>query len=278
MNAPSKIPDGLAPGAKSRHDDFVAIHVSQTETIHFAGSFLSWHRYFIYSFERALQYECGYQGTLPYWNWGKTAKDPLNSPHMNGDKYSQGGNGVWDYHNCTSPIPGCAYCIPVVEGRRGGCVETGPYAGRMCNISATSPSLVAADVPVAGTNLSCGPRCIRRNISPNITATFSTDAKHLDLWTNSNYQTGIGLWQDRLQGKPFDQCDPGQHGAGHFTWAAHPGGDIDATLTLLDDPLSRNATVGDIPGLMYAAPAAMPPSAIKNHVSSVVGPYCYIYI
>ncbi|ORY68344.1 uncharacterized protein BCR38DRAFT_130468 [Pseudomassariella vexata] len=313
MDSPSKIPAGDAPGAKSRYDDFVAIHVNQTETIHFTGSFLSWHRYYMYSFERALRDECGYAGYLPYWNWGKTSKDPMNSPHMNGDQYSQGGNGIWAPHNCTSPVPGCEYCIPVVEGRGGGCVETGPYVGRMCNISATSPSLVAPDAPVAGTKLSYAPRCIRRDISPNITATFSTDAKHLDLLTNPLYQDSIGPYQDRLQGKPFDQCDPGQHGAGYFTWAADPGGDvyntpndplfwlhhggidrswwiwqnqkptdrafmIDGTLTLLNDPPSRNATVEDILDLMYAAPADTPPFAIKNHVSSVAGPYCYIYL
>ena len=74
MAAPSKIPPGEAPGAKSRYDDFVAMHINQTLSIHFTGYFFSWHRYFIWSFEKALQDECGYKGYLPYWNWGKSAK------------------------------------------------------------------------------------------------------------------------------------------------------------------------------------------------------------
>jgi hypothetical protein len=74
MAAPSKIPPGLAPGAKSRYDDFVVTHVNQTLTIHFTGSFFAWHRYYIWSFERALRQECDYDGYLPYWNWGKSAQ------------------------------------------------------------------------------------------------------------------------------------------------------------------------------------------------------------
>lgn len=32
--APSKFPAGKYPGVKSRYDDFVAVHVNQTGTIH----------------------------------------------------------------------------------------------------------------------------------------------------------------------------------------------------------------------------------------------------
>lgn len=39
--------------------------MNQTLTIHYTGTFLSWHRYFIYLFEQALRDECGYQGNLP---------------------------------------------------------------------------------------------------------------------------------------------------------------------------------------------------------------------
>lgn len=74
MRAPSKIPAGEVPGAKSRYDDFVGMHVNQTLFIHFTGSFFAWHRYFVWSYERALRDECGYKDYLPYWNWGKSAK------------------------------------------------------------------------------------------------------------------------------------------------------------------------------------------------------------
>lgn len=55
----------MAPGAKTRFDDFVATHINQTLSIHYTGNFLSWHRYFTYLYEEALRNECGYTGTQP---------------------------------------------------------------------------------------------------------------------------------------------------------------------------------------------------------------------
>jgi len=34
FNSPSKLPAGVAPGAKNRYDDFVVTHILQTLTIH----------------------------------------------------------------------------------------------------------------------------------------------------------------------------------------------------------------------------------------------------
>ncbi|KAF3037027.1 hypothetical protein E8E11_005851 [Didymella keratinophila] len=50
------------PGAKNRYEDFVAQHVNQTIAIHGTGDFLSWHRYFVHGYEKALREECGYTG------------------------------------------------------------------------------------------------------------------------------------------------------------------------------------------------------------------------
>lgn len=61
MDAPTKTPASACPGCRSRYDDFVATHINQTETIHFTGSFLYWHRYYIWAFEQALRDECGYK-------------------------------------------------------------------------------------------------------------------------------------------------------------------------------------------------------------------------
>lgn len=65
QSTPAKSPKSVVPGAKTRFDDFVATHINQTNTIHYTGSFLSWHRYFVWLYERALQTECGYEGTQP---------------------------------------------------------------------------------------------------------------------------------------------------------------------------------------------------------------------
>jgi hypothetical protein len=62
---PSKSDKSWAPAAKTRFDDFVAIHVNLTMSIHGNGLFLTWHRYFVFAYERALRDECGYQGYQP---------------------------------------------------------------------------------------------------------------------------------------------------------------------------------------------------------------------
>jgi tyrosinase len=62
---PARYPSDVAPGAKSRFDDYVATHINQTNTIHYTGNFLSWHRYYVWLYEQALRDECGYEGYQP---------------------------------------------------------------------------------------------------------------------------------------------------------------------------------------------------------------------
>lgn len=57
------------PGARTRYDDFVAVHLNltaATETIHNTGNFLTWHRYFLWAYEEALRNECNYTGYRTY--------------------------------------------------------------------------------------------------------------------------------------------------------------------------------------------------------------------
>src|SRR5688500_3468226 len=58
LSKPANYPASLVPGGRSRFDDFVAVHINQTLTIHSTGNFLSWHRYFTWLYEKALQDEC----------------------------------------------------------------------------------------------------------------------------------------------------------------------------------------------------------------------------
>jgi len=71
------------PGAVSRFDDFVGLHISQMEKVHlnvcvylpqwfenmllmiWQGQFLPWHRYFTAVFEDSLRSHCGYTGGQP---------------------------------------------------------------------------------------------------------------------------------------------------------------------------------------------------------------------
>ena len=83
------------PGVKSRHDEYVATHINMTMNIHATADFLAWHRNFIWHYESDLKTLCGYEGTLPYWNWALDAAAPQDSPLFNGDEYSMGSNGEY---------------------------------------------------------------------------------------------------------------------------------------------------------------------------------------
>lgn len=52
---------------------------------------------------------------------------------------------------------------------------------------------------------------------------------------------------------------------------------VDGTRTMLNDPPSDGATVEDAISMGFVTPRSAPPEALKHHVSSVGGPYCYIY-
>ena len=51
--------------AQNFFDDFVAVHLNQTNFIHQTANFLTWHRYFVWVWEDTLRTECGYKGVLP---------------------------------------------------------------------------------------------------------------------------------------------------------------------------------------------------------------------
>jgi tyrosinase len=125
---PARTPATIAAGAKSRYDDLVVTHIQQALTIHGTANFLSWHRYYTWTFEQMLRNECKYKGIFPYWNWAHWAHDPKSGPFLDGSPYSMSGDGEY--------IPGRNYsCFPFVEGctlklqpgTGGGCVTSGPF-------------------------------------------------------------------------------------------------------------------------------------------------------
>lgn len=224
MSKPSKDP-AFAAGAKTRYDDFVAVHINQTLSIHGTANFLAWHRYFTWAFEQALRNECGYEGYQPYWNWGKYASNPLNSPLFDGSDFSMSGNGEFQQHNCTNALPTGLNCIP--PGSGGGCVKTGPFKDYVVNLGPVAPTLAVPGV-IDYSNpdpLAYNPRCLRRDISSWVSSQWTKDSDSFDLI--ANYQD-IGSFQSRMQGD-FPTGFYGVHTAGHFTTGGDPGGDLFAS-------------------------------------------------
>lgn len=120
-----KLPSRLDAQYNSRsyYDDFVAVHINQTLRVHEDGVFLPWHREYIHLFVLALQQECGYKGTLPYWNWPMWASSLSTSPLFDGSAYSLSGDGYPQDDNVTYTINEDV----VPHGSGGGCVMSGPF-------------------------------------------------------------------------------------------------------------------------------------------------------
>jgi len=304
QSLPSKSPTSFCPGCRSRYDDFVAVHINQTLTIHGTANFLSWHRYFTWSFEQALRNEAGYQGWQPYWNWGKSAFDPINSPYMDGSATSMRGNGVYEAHNCTEALPTGLNCIP--PGVGGGCVKNGPFANMVVNLGPVAATLAEPeDVPQNGSGLNYNPRCMKRDISEWVSSQWNKDNDSYALITENN---DVLDFQNTMQGN-FAVGFYGVHTGGHFTYQGDPAGDlftspgdpmfwlhhgqidrtwwiwqnqdlsarqnaIAGTITLDNQPPSRNGVLTDILNMGVNAPTVQ----IKDVMSTLAGPLCYIYV
>jgi tyrosinase len=91
--------DATVPGGRFRIDDFVAAHMRQGYKVEFTGLHLHWHRIFLHLYEKALQNECGYRGSLLYWDYSESALEvnsTLQDPVFFGDQslsQTLGGNG-----------------------------------------------------------------------------------------------------------------------------------------------------------------------------------------
>ncbi|KAK5165792.1 uncharacterized protein LTR77_008715 [Saxophila tyrrhenica] len=296
-----------APGARSRYDDFVATHINQTLTIHGTGNFLSWHRYFTWTYEQALRNECGYKGYQPYVNWGRYAEDLYNAPFFDGSATSISNNGAYIKHNGTYVPSAQAPVIYVPPGQGGGCVTKGPFKDMKVNLGPVAPALDFVVANPSTNGLGYNPRCLRRDVSAWAAERASTDKNTTDLITQND---NIEDFQNVMEGG-FNQGLEllGVHTAGHFWVAGDPGGDLFAspgdpyfflhhaqidrtwwiwqnqdlenrqnaiagTLTLNNNPPSRNTTLDDIIELGVNAPKGI---KIGDAMSTLDGPFCYIY-
>ncbi|USP77635.1 uncharacterized protein yc1106_04909 [Curvularia clavata] len=291
-NRPSQYDRNQYPGARSRFDDFIVVHMKQSQYIHGTGSFLTWHRYFTAAYEHALRKECHYNGTQPYWHWGRWAESPQTSPLFDGSPTSIGGQGEHVPHNSTLNITG--------EG--GGCIASGPFKDMKVNLGPVS----ITQTPAPARNprpdgFGYNPRCVKRDITNILTMRYATTDMIYSLMTNC---MDIGSFQTKMQGPE------GVHGAGHFTIAGDPGGDfytspgdvgfwfhhsmidrvytgwqgldfahrqqVIAGVTRMNDPNSTLSTLDDIIDL-EAVNIEGKAYKIRELVSTVQGPFCYTY-
>ncbi|KAI0896690.1 Di-copper centre-containing protein [Annulohypoxylon nitens] len=171
---PATVDKNLAPGAVNRLDDFTATHINQTNVVHISGSFLSWHRIFVWQMEDALRNECGYKGTIPYWDQSRFSQDPMKSKVF--DNSSFGGDGEYlpnDHGPYNITVPGLVANLSVVRpaGSGGGCVKDGPFANFQISLGPT-------DRPFVDLTNKYGykpnPRCLKRNFDYPSSRDFMT--------------------------------------------------------------------------------------------------------
>jgi len=288
--APSKLSATTYPGAKTRYDDFVAIHIKNTLQIHGTGNFLSWHRYFTWAYENVLRTECGYNGTQPYWDWGRWASSPETSPIFDGSETSISGNGIKTTHASNGMKP---------AGAGGGCIEKGPFKDMKVNLgplAALGDSTIPKNPRADGYGYN--PRCIKRDVSNYLTNRDATTAKIASLITSSS---NINAFQTNMQ------AGTGVHSAGHFTISGDPGSDfytspgdpafwlhhsmIDRTWYIwqTQDFPNRQQVIAGGTSMMGGGKAqaltdyvdldvlASQKLMIKDLVSTVDGPFCYVY-
>ncbi|KAK2056368.1 Di-copper centre-containing protein [Colletotrichum caudatum] len=308
---PNRTPASLIPGARSRFDDWIGVHINQTQTIHYTGTFLAFHRYFTWEYEQALRNECGYTGYQPYWDWAKTAVTGLeSSPIFDGSEFSMSGNGERitnrsDYVVLTDSNRVDKFIVPAGTG--GGCVTSGPFKDMVVNLGPVELVVEGnATAEANGNGLSNNPRCLKRDLTSAINKRYANATTVVDTLIQPN----IAKFQEILQGKP-DARELGAHGGGHFALGGDPARDlyispgdpmfylhhgmvdrvwwmfqsmdlekrtgaegIAGTGTWLNDPESAPTTLDTTINLGYAAGEEI---AMRELMSTIEGPFCYIY-
>ncbi|KAF4344290.1 monophenol monooxygenase (tyrosinase) [Fusarium beomiforme] len=311
QSKPSKSPASFAAGAKTRFDDWVAVHLNQTQTIHYTGNFLTWHRYFTWLYEEALRNECGYKGTQPYWDWALTALSGLNkSPVFDGSDLSLSGDGEF-IPNQPDIVLGASSGLPPIylpAGSGGGCVKSGPFKDMKVNLGPAALDLPGGGVAANPNPLDYNPRCLKRDLSDAVNRRFANATSILN---NILKPKTVLDFQMQMQGVP-GTGDIGIHGGGHYSLGGDPGRDVftspgdpafylhhsmidrvwwiwqmldpkervsgknavQGTNTFLDMPPSAETTLDDYVNIGWVGPERQ----IKDLMSTLSGPFCYVYL
>ncbi|KAL4917021.1 hypothetical protein BDW62DRAFT_218367 [Aspergillus aurantiobrunneus] len=206
---PSALPNEEYPGVQDRFDDFAATHINYTAVIHRNGVLLPWHRHYLYLWETALRDECGYNGTVPYWDWTQnsdlltnpifnTAQDPAISLTLSGDgAYNETALAL------TTPTD-----PPLPPGNGGGCVLTGPFADWPVNMGPFSADQVYPYAPPPENAFAYHPHCLQRNLQSAVVQYFNNETVVDALLTAPAMDAFLDLLDRRDGGL-------GAHGAGH---------------------------------------------------------------
>ncbi|KPI43615.1 uncharacterized protein AB675_6947 [Cyphellophora attinorum] len=296
---PSNLDQAKYPAAINRYFDWATVHVNRTNVAHLSGYFLTWHRMFIHLFEEDLRNICGFEGTMPYWNWPATADDLANTPIFNGDAYSMSGDGAYIPDRPPTVLaPG--FSLPT--GLGGGCVTTGPFAGMNYTMQPIPIQGLILGSPLPPNAFANNGSCLTRDLNPYV-------AQRWDNWTAFNDAIAApnqAAFSTALNGV-FGGTDLGLHSGAHFIvgnpasniyvsaqdpiwyplhtfldlmyvqWQkAHPEiyDELYGTMTANNAPPSANVTLDSMePDWGYFGDSV----PVKDLISTTAGPFCYDY-
>lgn len=257
QSKPSISPPGLVPGARSRFDDFQAVHINQTLSIHFnVGT--SNDRSGFYAGLLFLRRGC-YLGTVfspgcskrlfvmsvatrdisrkymffdtaavadhlfRYWDWPKYADDPIGSPLFDGSAYSLSGDGEAIPHDGPFfSVPNTAFSRTLPAAGGGGCVQGGPFANMTVNLGPLNFNGSLPGYIGSGSGFDYNPRCLTRDINSNMSS------QYLNYQVISNAIGNSSTYSDFNKTLYY----PGLHAIGHFVI----GGLMDDSFTSPGDP------------------------------------------
>ncbi|KAK8055239.1 hypothetical protein PG993_000466 [Apiospora rasikravindrae] len=193
----------LYSGVKSLYDDFQALHISQTDNIHWVGFFLPWHRYFLWLYEQELKTACKYTGGIPYWNWtldADTNAKFLSSPVFD-TVHGFGGNGGYvrdtgrSHAASSSKLSHIAMASDDPSATGGGCVADGPFADHQVSMG-------------PGNSTAYNPHCLVRDINPSFVRQMLGKAESVQVLS----QPDFWHFTRRIEGATMgNSC----HSAGH---------------------------------------------------------------
>lgn len=311
QSLPSRYDEGIVPASTSLYDDFTAVHVNLTMSIHVSGIFLSWHRHFLHLFEAVLHDQCAYPPRLgiPYWDWPRYIdSDPASnnsilesSPLFDGTSTSLGSNGMYDPSQGPYTIgPG----LTAPHGTGGSCVTTGPFANTTLRFGPFATTLVSAGGASAAEPAWTSPRphCLTRDLNAwalrrycnasAVSALLAADT----ITTLQGVLNSVALGGDRglhggghmaIGGTMFDffasPQDPAfflHHGQIDRLWATWQAGGANrrwtynGTATIFNGastPEVSNGTVLDF-GVLGG------PRTAEEVANPKAGDYCYVYV
>ncbi|KAE9363228.1 Di-copper centre-containing protein [Stipitochalara longipes BDJ] len=296
QSKPPISPRSTYPGALSRFDDFVATHESMVGELHSTSHLFPAHRLFIWAYEKALQEECGYTGYQPYWNWGRTAEDPINSPLFNGNDSSMGGNGLPSVY---PGVPAMGFTPPydmIPSAGGGGCVTEGPF--KNMTVSLGPFGKIVSNIPdnPRADGFGSNPRCLRRDVNKYAAAVTTANYTYALITQNSK----IDDFESVMLGTPAKN-DWGVHMGGHYTIGGDPGGDFFSSpgdpvfylhhamvdriwwIWQMQDPDNRmnvlpgSPSANDTVDLQWTAKVTNT-FGLLNNIGGNDGQFCYIYV